>query len=463
MRSVLAVIGLAPRSGDSSLRAQMVRGTTGTLGVKLVNAGLTLLTSVVLARSLGAKGYGAYAYAVSWVSLLLIPATMGLDTLLTREAARCRTTDNWPVLKGVLSWSDHVVLPAALMIAAGIAAAVWLWAESLDPIVVDCLWASIPLLPVMAVIQLRGGSTRGLGKVIAAQVPMLVVLPLVFLGAVLVLHLVADLSAPRVVALRTAGAVLAAAVAVWLLHRILPAEVRSALPEYHRRSWLKSAVPFLFLNAAVILNQQVGVVMLGSMVGPAAAGVYDVARRMAMLVSFVLLAVNMPLGPIVANLYARGEIERLQRIVVKGARVAAAGSCVIAFALIILGPWILRLFGEGFTAGLPVLTILCLGEILSAAAGSVGLVLNMTGHERDTLRGVGVAAIGNVLLSALLIPLWGIFGAALAGAISTALWNVLLIIWMRRHVGLNSTVLGSWTPPSAGLLGRRGGRRQDHG
>jgi O-antigen/teichoic acid export membrane protein len=402
-----------------------------------------LLTSVVLARILGAKGYGAYAYAVSWISLLLIPATMGLDTLLTREAARCRATENWPALRGILGWSDRIVLTAGFMLAAGFAATLWFWPKGPDPTVVDCLWVGIPLLPFMAVVQLRGGSTRGLGEVFGAQVPMLIVLPLSFLAAVLGLHLIGDLSASRAVALRTASAVLAAIVAVWLLHRVLPTETYRALPEYHRRDWLRSAVPFLFLNAAVVLNQQVAVIMLGSMAGPAAAGVYDVARRTAMLVSFVLLAVNMPLGPIIANLHARGEIERLQRVVVKSARVAVAGSCLIAFALITLGPWILGLFGDAFTAGLPVLTVLCLGEILVAAAGSVGLVLNMTGYERDTMKGIGIASISNVLLNALFIPQWGLFGAALAGAASTALWNVLLIIWVWRRLGVRATAFSA--------------------
>ena len=440
---MLAIFGLAPQSGGSSLRAQMVRGTGGTLGLKAVNSGLMLLISLVLARSLGAKGYGAYAYAISWVSLLAIPASMGLNTLLTREVARSQTAKDWRALKGVLGWSDRIVLAASLVLAVAMAAAIWWRQASLDPTVADCLWASIALLPCMAILQLRGGSTRGLGEVVAAQLPLMVVLPASFLAVVLPLWLVADLSAPRAVALRALGAVLATIVAVWLLRRVLPAETRRAAPEYHRRDWLKSAIPFLLVGAAVMLNQQIGIIMLGSMVGPEAAGVYDVARRMAMLVSFVLLAVNMPLGPVVASLHARGEIERLQRVVVRSARAAALASCLIAFGLIALGPWILRLFGEGFTVGLPVLTVLCFGEILSAAAGAVGLVLNMTGHERATVKGIGIATLSNVALNAVLIPKWGVLGAAFAGAASTAIWNALLTIWVWRRLGLHTTVLGA--------------------
>jgi O-antigen/teichoic acid export membrane protein len=425
----------------------MVRGAGGTVALKVLNSGLMLLTTVVLARLLGVRGYGAYAYAISWTSLLMIPAIVGLDTLLTREAARYRATDNWPALRGILGWADRIVLAAALTLAAALAVVVWLRHDGLDPLVRDCLLASALLVPFMAVIQLYGGSLRGLGAVIEAQFPFLVLLPMVFLAMLLVLQPVAALTAPAAVALRAASAAVAAVASIWLLHRILPAAVRGATPRYHRQDWLKSAVPFLLLNAAVILNQQVGVLMLGSMVGPEAAGVFDVARRMALLVSFALTAVNMPLAPIVADLHIRRQTERLEAVLVKSARVAAGASCLIAVALIALAPWALRLMGDEFTAGLPVLAILCLGGILGAAAGSVGLALNMTGHERATVKGIGIAACSNLLFNFLLIPHWGILGAALAAAASTALWNVLLLVWVWQHLGLQTSVLGS--------LGRR--------
>lgn len=443
MRSVIATLGLSARLRGNSLRAQIVRGTSGTVGLKVINSGLLLLTTIVLARVLGATAYGAYAYAISWVSLLVIPAIVGLDTLLTREVARYRATENWPALKGILGWSDRVVVATSLTIAAGLALIVGWRSDVLDPIVADSLWASVILLPFLTIVQVRGGSTRGLGAVIEAQFPMLVVLPLIFLGFVVGMHLIADLTAPRAIGLRAASAMVAAIVAIWLLRRVLPLDTHPAIPRFHRRAWFKSAVPLLFLGGANALNQQVGVLMLGSIVGSEAAGIYDVARRMAMLVSLVLIAINMPLGPIIADLHVRGEAERLQAVLVKSARVAAALSCLIAFALIGFGPWILRLMGEEFTAGLPVLTVLCLGGILNAAAGSVALVLNMTGHERETLKGVGIAAVTNLLLNALLIPHWGILGAGVASALSTLLWNVLLVIWIWRHLGLHPTVLAT--------------------
>jgi len=276
--------------------------------------------------------------------------------------------------------------------------------------------------------------------------PMMLVLPAGFLAAVLAAQAFTELTAEMAVALRAATAALAALVAVLLLRHYVPQAARQAQPEYRIRAWLTSAGPFLFLAGADAINQQIGVIMLGSMVGPEAAGIYDVARRAATLVGLLLLAVNMPLGPLVAGLYARGEMARLQSVVVKSARIAAAGSCAISLVMILLGPWVLGLFGSEFTAGLPILVILCIAQILNAAAGSVGLVLNMTGHERDTAKGIGVAAASNLVFNALLIPPFGILGAAIGHAASTLVWNALLIIWVWRRLGVRSTVFGAPAP-----------------
>ena len=107
------------------------------------------------------------------------------------------------------------------------------------------------------------------------------------------------------------------------------------------------------------------------------------------------------------------------------------------------------LFGQEFVSGSPALIILSGAQLVNAAAGSVGLTLMMTGHERSTAYGLFVSAVVNVVLNAVLIPQFGVVGAAVATATSTILWNVLLIIEVYRKLGIDSTAFG------AGLRWRR--------
>lgn len=434
---------LLGRQGQSTLRAQLVRGASGTFALKVASTGLVFATSVVLARLLGAKGYGAYAYAISCVSLLSVPAVMGLDVLLTREVARYRTQSDWGSLRGILRWSDRVVLLVSLGLTFLAAGVVWFLRGRLEPQTAAALWISIAILPFLGFILLRQGALQGLGHVVEAQLPQMLILPVLFLVLVGSLYFIfGGLTAPWAVGMRAVAVGIAFLVGTMLLKKHLPRSAKESPREYHRRQWLRSAFPLLFVGAAGIVNQQISIVMLGTMLGPEAAGIYDVARRGAALVTFVLMAVNMPLAPIVASLYTRGEKDRLQRVVTRSARVALLGCVPVALGLIIFGHWILLFFGKEFTGGSNALAILSLGQLVNAGMGSVGLLLNMTGHEGDTARGVGVAAVLNIILSAALIPSWGVYGAAAADAISTATWNILLAVWVYKRLGIYSTALG---------------------
>ncbi len=117
--------------------------------------------------------------------------------------------------------------------------------------------------------------------------------------------------------------------------------------------------------------------------------------------------------------------------------------CVpLALIYVTLGHWVLRLFGEEFTAGFTALVILTVGQMVNAGAGSVGLLLQMTGHERDVAVGLAIALAMNLALNLALIPVWGVNGAALGATANVILLNVLLAVQVRRKLGIGPTVFG---------------------
>ena len=152
---------------------------------------------------------------------------------------------------------------------------------------------------------------------------------------------------------------------------------------------------------------------------------------------------NPALAPAVASLHIAGDMQRLQRVVTASARAMLAISLPIALVMIVFGQPVLVIFGPEFTQGATALAILSTGQLVNVAMGSVGLLLMMTGHERDTAWGVGIATVVNVALNGLLIPRWGIEGAAVATATSLVVWNLLLAVWVYRKLGIHCTALGA--------------------
>jgi O-antigen/teichoic acid export membrane protein len=164
----------------------------------------------------------------------------------------------------------------------------------------------------------------------------------------------------------------------------------------------------------------------------------------AALVAFGLQAVNMVVAPHFARLHARGDDAALQQLVTVSARVIFFFTLPTATVFIVFGDELVRLiFGPEFNSGYLTLIILLIGQLMNASMGSVGLLLSMTGHERETARGVAVAAVSNLILNLSLIPNYGMEGAALASALSVAIWNVLLWRAARRRLGINSLAFGS--------------------
>ena len=113
-----------------------------------------------------------------------------------------------------------------------------------------------------------------------------------------------------------------------------------------------------------------------------------------------------------------------------------------AMLLIAFGDRLLAVFGAEFTRARTALTILVLGQIANVAAGHVGVLMTMTGHEKRVAATVSAAAGCNVILNFLLIPRFGIEGAAAATAISLILWNAFTLCWVIKHLRINPTIFG---------------------
>src|ERR1700682_2585674 len=186
-------------------------------------------------------------------------------------------------------------------------------------------------------------------------------------------------------------------------------------------------------------NNYVATLMVGTLDGSRAAGVYSVVQKGAEVIILVLLATNMPLAPAIARLHARKDWQGLEHTTEHMARATLLVSFPIAVAFMVFPHLYLDLFGASFQTGATALMILALGQLINATAGPAGNVLLMTGHERIAVRGVVAGLVANVVLAIVLVPPLGVTGGAIAFASSLVLWNTALVVLARRHVGVNVT------------------------
>lgn len=192
------------------------------------------------------------------------------------------------------------------------------------------------------------------------------------------------------------------------------------------------------LWAASIMSLMVqwsGLLIAGALVSSADIAFLTAAQRTAMLTSFVLMVVNMVVAPRYALLWKEGRLDEIQRLARWSTRCMLILVMPILAAMLIIPELIMGLFGADFTVAGNLLAIMAVGQFINVATGSVGFLLNMSGHERDFRRVTVFAGPLTIILSYYFIIQWGVLGAAIATSVGLSLQNIGALFMVRKRLG----------------------------
>lgn len=305
-----------------------------------------------------------------------------------------------------------------------------------------CFFFAFLLLPFSVVLQFRSFVLQGLKRIVLAQAPRDVLRPILFgAGIWAAVRLGHTATAPLAVVFNLVAVVCALAVTSGFLRRATPAQVRSAVAEFRNGEWKEVSLALLLVSGLHLVLERTDILMLGVILDTAQAGVYAVANRIATVIYFGLSSVNAIAAPLIASLYAKRQRRELQSMLRFAARGVLAFTLPLSLVLVIWGRVALGIFGEEFSAGYSVLVILTVGQLVNALAGPVGLLMTMTGHQRRAAGVLMVTALLNVTLNLILIPIYGIAGAAYATAITTMVWNVIMTFFVWTALGVRATAI----------------------
>ncbi|MCB9655205.1 MAG: oligosaccharide flippase family protein [Deltaproteobacteria bacterium] len=432
-------------SEERRLVRLLARGAGGVLLLQTASALLAFCNNLLLARVLGTADFGLYAYALSWTDILVVLGCLRANALVVRQVSRYQAKGEPSLFRGLIRRVDQIVLVAASALALGaalVAAGIGGDESALDPATFDVAMA---MLPFMALTLIRESRLEGLHRVVRARWPNVAFRQGLFALIVGLAWLSrSSMSSVDAMGIRAAVTVLASLVVAILARNALPEEVKGATPAYAMPEWRASLIPLFVAGVLMTTSQQADTLLLGMLCDASDLGVYAAARRLALLSSYVLVATNTSFGPVAARLHARGQLPELQRVASKTAALSTLTSVPLTVVLLVWGDTLLGYFGEGFVVGRTALAILAVAQLVNAATGPVGTVLIMTGEERKVMVGMGVSVVVGIVLNLLLIPAFGIEGAALASGVGTTLWNLLLLAFLVRKHGIHTTAWGVW-------------------
>lgn len=432
------------------LGAVLVRAVAGTASIKAARALIVFASSIVLARALGPAGLGVVSYVIALVQLLSTPSELGVPNLAVREIAVTNVRKDWSHMRGFIRWAHSVIGIVSLIVAIGGFAWLLIWGHTLDPVRLSCLWLGLLLVPLTSLNALRGSMLRGLRKVLLGQLPEQIIRPLVFLLLILLMTFLGNgLSSPQAaLSAHIASVAVAFACGMVLFLRNRPAELAGAEPKFQARTWFYSSIPFGLTALMQLINGRTDIIVLGMFREDADVGIYRVASQIASLVVFGLQVINSIQGPHIAHLYAKGEMQRLQKMITRSSQAIFLSALAAVVVIVLFGEFMIsKLFSPAFAAAYVPLVIICIGQLVNSSIGSVGSLLNMTGHERDTMKSIMVGASINVVLNLVLTPRYGPIGAAVSTTVTLIIWN--LTMWHKVH-----TRIGISPSPFHRLLAR---------
>lgn len=410
------------------------------MAFRLAGVGLAYIVTILVARWLGAAGFGAYSLAIMAVALLAVPFGRGWSTLVLRSAAAraSQVIDSSTarlIRDGrILSLCYISILAAFSALAIGLGLVAW----------------QVAALVLLAVLikqnsAFRLALLRGKGFVKLNQVPEQIIQPTVLCLALFsfVYFRIFDLS--WIIALSCFVAALffsyvcGLALQAFIFRR--SENERSDAASSTTSANLSSALIIGLNGLVTALLLQVDTYILGFFEGEAQVGVYRFAMQLSLIGGFVYSSVNYLAANEVASYWSRHELAELRALSQKYAILSVVASTLFIFALAILGSWFISTtVGQEFSRARDLALVLMIGQAFSASVGVAANLLTMSGNERSYMQATLIALAISVCASVALVPYFGAIGAASANVLGTIALNIVCLRKAILKTGVNTSV-----------------------
>lgn len=443
-------------SGWGGLQAKLARGGLAALAVHVAGAGLTYFAQFAVARTIGAHGYGIYAYVLAWVTILAYVSALGFDVSLLRFVPAYRARQAFAPLRGVIryAWQRAGLLGCGITLSGVVLVLFrfsWPSSELADTFIVG-----FAMVPVLALLWVGAAVVRGFGGVISALAPDRTVREGVLLGLVLLASAGVGwrIDATWAMAATLLGSITGLSLVILAVRRLTPDAVRAVAPVYEAPAWCRAALPMLFIGLSEALMNRTGVMLLGWLVDTRQAGIYALTFNIAFAVTLPRTAMNALLVPAMSDLFARDDRAALRATVAKAGLYTFLGAFCVGLPLFVFAKPVLALFGQDFIGGVPTLRILLIGQMICALAGSQLQLMMMTGRELGAAVNLVSSAVANAGMGAVLIRLFGPAGAAIAATTALIGWNAAMGMSIRRHLHFFPGVFADWPDDRRHRAGR---------
>ncbi len=392
---------------------------------------------VYLSRVLGADALGIYSLGITMIGVLGIFLSFGYGNGLIRFISKYKATQNYNKLISYLTNTSTinlcVVLPISFLF--------YFFPEIIANNILKTpnLKEYVPLFGLMMFVNsfliLAEQTVRGLQEVKKSTIintflrlPFKIVLVVVFFnwGWRLEGYIIAEVL----------GSVLAFIFLIILIKRLLP-----GITDFKRANFnaeeKKYSLNLLITNSVLALGRHGDKIVLVYFLSTFELGIYSVALTIAAFIPLVLTSVNSIFSPIISQLHSQNKLKDLAHYFQLSGRYIFLLSFPLMVFIFLFSKPIMSLFGNDFTQGSVLLSLIVIGQLINISMGSVGLMLQMTGLEKP-MRDISiVTSLISFLLYFVLISKWGLVGLGVVYILNILLQNIACTYVLNKNLNIH--------------------------
>lgn len=431
-----------PRNESDELVTRLASGAAVILAGRFGGRGIHVATHIIMARVLGAGGFGLFAVGWTLLNTVGLIAPLGLDRGVLRFGGGLWPSRERPErqrFKGVIletigisALSGGVLAIAVFVLAPFLAVDVFK-----DPALEGVLRLFAPAFLFLPLMRVAAAATRVTQNMTYSAVSESLLQPLVAL-VVLVAALQLGAGVLGAVGATVFSFVPAILLALYFTTALFPdvrdPDVRSA---FAPKEILSFSLPASLAGILTLFTTRADRLFVAYFLTSADVGVYQAVSQVAILFDLILSGFAAILMPMVPRLFAERRLEELTVVF----RLSTRWPLYVGFPFVIVlmtapGPLLGGIYGADFAVGAAALTVLTVSQLTNAGTGPVGPVLVMTGHQNVWALTAGTVLTVNALVNIVLIPRFGLVGAAITSLLSMVLLFGIGLAQIRRHVGI---------------------------
>lgn len=404
--------------------------------------GLSFIFQLVAVAFVGRPLYGVYKQISQVLAIASQVALAGFNYAAMRFITVARAEGRPEGVKGAARTSIIGVAIGSALVVTGLVvfaeplAAVFADTASDEPLFVRLFRIGAPYIPLFALLQVLRYCTQAYKTMTPSVISGNIVQPIVrFIVGLIVL--LAGFEVAGLIHTLNISIAAAGVVAAYFFMRMLTEEERAVRPRAPVGPMVRFALPQGGASLLGIQSLGLGILIVGAYASDVQVAIFALALSLQGPGTVFLGGILNIWAPVVSDLHAKGEIEKLDRLYKVITRWIATFSFPVWAALIVMPYVFVDLFVPASGAGIaPVVAILAAGNFFYTGTGPTGYVLSMTGRPGANLINSIVSVALYVVAGAWAVPRYGAEGMAVVDAIITAVVNTARVIQAKILVGV---------------------------